>query len=96
MSTTLYDNRITGNSRNKALNVCLWIAQCPLAVFFLLAGGMHAFMPIDQAAKVEAGWRRQTLSRSKRNNDRDDAAGLRTLCIMRTGTETNFSKGLWR
>lgn len=54
MSTTLYDTRITLDGRNSTLNIWLWIAQCLLAVFFLLAGSMHAFMPIEQAAKIAA------------------------------------------
>jgi len=54
MSATLYDSRITRDRRNSTLNVWLWIAQCLLAVFFLLAGSMHAFMPIEQAAKIAA------------------------------------------
>jgi uncharacterized membrane protein YphA (DoxX/SURF4 family) len=54
MSTSLYDTRITRDARNGTLNVWLWIAQCLLAVFFLLVGAMHAFMPIEQAAKMAA------------------------------------------
>jgi uncharacterized membrane protein YphA (DoxX/SURF4 family) len=54
MSTTLYDTQITGDRSNNTLNVWLWIAQSLLAVFFLLAGAMHAFMPIEQAAKIAA------------------------------------------
>ena len=54
MSTTLYDRRLIRDRRNSPLNVWLWIAQALLAVFFLLAGGMHAFMPIDRAAKLAA------------------------------------------
>ena len=54
MSTTLYDTRITRDRRNATLNVWLWIAQCLLAFFFLLAGSMHAFMSIEQAAGIAA------------------------------------------
>lgn len=54
MSTTLFDTRITRDRRNSTLNIWLWIAQCLLAVFFLLTGSMHAFMPIEQAAKIAA------------------------------------------
>lgn len=54
MSATLYDTRIQRDRRNSTLNVWLWIAQILLAVFFLLAGYMHAFMPIEQAAKIAA------------------------------------------
>jgi uncharacterized membrane protein YphA (DoxX/SURF4 family) len=54
MSTTLYDSRIRNGRANTALNGWLWVAQIILAVFFLASGGMHAFMPIDQAAKIAA------------------------------------------
>ena len=54
MSATLYNDAVTRSSRNSTLNVWLWVAQCLLAVFFLLAGGMHAFMPIEQASKFAA------------------------------------------
>ena len=54
MSTTLYDTRIARDRGHTTLNVWLWIAEVLLAVFFLLAGSMHAFMPIEQAAKIAA------------------------------------------
>ncbi len=54
MSATLYDTRITRDRSTSTLNVWLWIAQGLLAVFFLAAGAMHAFMPIEQAAKFAA------------------------------------------
>lgn len=54
MSATLYDTQITRDRRNSTLNVWLWIAQCLLAVLFLLSGAMHAFMPIEQAARIAA------------------------------------------
>ena len=54
MSATLYDTQITRDRRNSTLNIWLWIAQCLLAVFFLLSGAMHAFMPIEPAAKIAA------------------------------------------
>ena len=54
MSTTLYHTHIAPDRRNNALNTWLWIAQIILGVFFLAAGYMHAFMSIDQAAKIAA------------------------------------------
>jgi uncharacterized membrane protein YphA (DoxX/SURF4 family) len=54
MSATLYNTRIARKEPGSTLNVWLWIAQCALAVFFVLAGSMHAFMPIDKAAKIAA------------------------------------------
>lgn len=54
MSATVYDTRITRDRPNSTLNVWLWIAQILLAAFFLLAGYMHAFMPIEQATKIAA------------------------------------------
>jgi uncharacterized membrane protein YphA (DoxX/SURF4 family) len=54
MSTTLYDTGFTRDRRSGTLNVWLWIAQSLLAVFFLLVGAMHAFMPIEQVAKFAA------------------------------------------
>ena len=54
MSATLYDHPITRDRPESTLNVWLWIAQYLLAVFFLLAGAMHAFMPVDKAAKIAA------------------------------------------
>ena len=54
MSTTLYDTRVTGDRRTITLDVWLWIAQALLAVSFLAAGYMRAFMPIERAAKIAA------------------------------------------
>jgi uncharacterized membrane protein YphA (DoxX/SURF4 family) len=55
MSTTLYDTHIAPDRRNNALSTWLWIAQILLGVFFLAAGYVHAFLSVDQAAKI-APW----------------------------------------
>jgi uncharacterized membrane protein len=54
MSATSYAKQTPMPRPRSALNVWLWIAQALLATFFLLAGCMHAFMPIEQAAKIAA------------------------------------------
>jgi putative oxidoreductase len=41
--------------RSKGLHVALWIVQVLLSLFFLMAGVVHALLPIAQAAK-NAPW----------------------------------------
>lgn len=54
MSATFYDTRIAREPMNTTLNAWLWIAQCLLAVFFLVVGSMHAFMSVAQASTIAA------------------------------------------
>jgi hypothetical protein len=54
MSTTMHGTPVAPDGGNHALNAWLWVAQILLGVFFLAAGCMHAFMPIDRAATMAA------------------------------------------